>query len=68
MIERGKRYTTQLSGKTVTVRAVEVEQSIDSRHRGKWVCVNEATGRRLHRTSRQLHGLSTPRLRPGREP
>lgn len=58
-IEMGKRYTTQLSGKTVTVRAVEIEQSINSRHRGKWVCVNEATSRRLHRTARQLHPISS---------
>lgn len=51
----GNRFTTQLNGQTVTVLVEGAEQSINSKHRGKWVCLNEATGRRLHRSSRQLH-------------
>ena len=53
----GNYFTTQSSGKTLTVKVIAIEQSINSRHRGKWVCVNEATGRRLHRTARQLHPI-----------
>jgi len=57
MIERNKRYTTQLNGKTITVLAVELEQRMGSK-RGKWVCINENTNRKLWRTSRQLHPVA----------
>lgn len=53
----GNRFTTQLSGKTITVKVIQVEQNFNHRHHGKWVCLNEATGRKLHRTARQLHPL-----------
>ena len=55
--KRGQRFTTQLSGKTVTVRAVAIEQRLGPK-RGKWVCINEATGHRLWRTAAQLHPIT----------
>lgn len=54
----GNRFTTQLNGQTVTVVVVQIEQNMNHRHHGKWVCRNEATGRMLHRTSRQLHKVT----------
>lgn len=53
----GNYFHTQLKGQTVRVLVVELEQNFNSRHHGKWVCLNEATGRRLHRTRRQLHPI-----------
>lgn len=55
MITMGKRYTCQLNGKTIIVRAVEVEQRMLANKRGKWVCINEATNHKVWRTARQLH-------------
>lgn len=36
------------------VLVVAVEQRLGA-HRGQWVCIRESTGRRIHRTTRQLH-------------
>lgn len=52
----GERYHTQLNGQTIVVRVLEAEQDIN-RDRSKWVCINEATGRKVRRTSRQLHPI-----------
>jgi hypothetical protein len=57
MIKMGKRYLTRVKGRDVTVTALWIEQSINSRHRGKWVCLNEETSRHLRRTRRQLRPL-----------
>jgi outer membrane protein assembly factor BamB len=54
--EMGKQFHTQLNGQTITVKVVEMEQRLGNK-RGKWVCINEATGRKLWRTSRQLHPI-----------
>ena len=54
MIRMRERYATRLNGQTVIVRTIEIEQRLGKR-RGKWVCLNEATGRKLWRTERQLH-------------
>jgi hypothetical protein len=53
----GNYFNTQLKGKTIVVKVVQIEQNINSRHRGKWVCLNEATGRHLHRSTLQLHSM-----------
>jgi hypothetical protein len=50
----GELRKTQLHGQTVTVRVIEIEQNEQSKQHGKWKCMNEATGRPLWRTSRQL--------------
>jgi hypothetical protein len=55
----GERCLTQLNGKTVKVTVIAIEQNPDHPGRGKWVCVNDLTGRRLHRTTRQLHLIPT---------
>jgi len=57
LAEMNKRYTTQYNGRTITVKTVEIEQR-EGRKRGKWVCINEQTGRKLWRTSRQLHPIT----------
>lgn len=58
--EMGKQFITRNHGRDAVVTVIGVEQSINSRHRGKWVCRNEATGRTLHRTSRQLRPVPVP--------
>jgi outer membrane protein assembly factor BamB len=55
LIIRGDHYQTQIDGQTVVVRVIEHEQRTGSK-RGKWVCLNPITGRKLWRTTRQLHG------------
>lgn len=55
-VEPGKRYTTQLNGQTITVKMLESEQDIN-RDRRKVICINEATGRKIRRTPRQLHPI-----------
>ena len=52
----GEHYKTRLNGRDVIVRVVESEQDMN-RDRRKWVCVNLATGRKVRRTTRQLHPL-----------
>jgi hypothetical protein len=61
----GERCLTQLNGKTVKVTVVQIEQNINHRGYGKWLCVNDLTGRPLHRTARQLHPIpsNTPNER-----
>ncbi len=59
MIEKGMRCNTQHNGETIIVRTVEIEQRLGAK-RGKWVCINEDTDRKLWRTSRQLHPVPTP--------
>jgi hypothetical protein len=52
----GNRFIAQSNGRAITVKVIEIEQK-PGRHRGKWACLNETTGRRIHRTSRQLRPL-----------
>lgn len=59
-IAQGERYHTQINGQTTVVRVIEAEQNIN-RDRRKWVCLNEATGRKLRRTSRQLRPIRRAR-------
>jgi outer membrane protein assembly factor BamB len=51
--EMGNRYRIRVGGELVTVRVIAIEQRL-GRSRGKWVCLNEQTGRRVWRTDRQL--------------
>jgi hypothetical protein len=58
-VEMGKYFKTQLNGETITVKVIEVEQNPNHSGHGKWVCLNEQTGRKLHRTRRQLYALES---------
>jgi hypothetical protein len=52
--EMGNRYRLK-NGDVAQV--VQIEQDFNSRHHGKWVLRSDRTGRRLHRTQRQLRNL-----------
>lgn len=51
-VEIGFRYRVGQPTKRMTVRVIEATQG--GPHRGKWTCMNEGTGRRVHKTTRQL--------------
>jgi hypothetical protein len=59
----GKRYRTKIRTKTrhedIIVQVVNHEQlHADFYREGRWVCVNEVTGRKMYRTTKQLLRLT----------
>lgn len=44
----------RVKGELLPVKVVAIEQRLGDK-RGTWVCINERSGRRIHRTTRQLH-------------